>query len=298
MENKKVHLVLGSGGARGLAHIGVIEVLEEKGLEIVSVAGCSMGAVVGGLYAAGYNQAYKEWMLTMTRSTVFNLLDFTFTRQGFIKGEKVFNVLREVTGAQEIQDLKIPFTAVATDMLRNQEVHYTSGDLYKALRASIAIPGVFTPVLENGQFLVDGGVLNPLPLNLVQKKEHELVVAVNLNGPATGEKPMLKVNERPEAVSALWKWLHLTGQDKENVAGDFSPLSDYSLRELLLLSYQMTQDRLTSLMQQVYPPDVLVEIPVDSCSIFEFHRAESQIELGRELCHKALVAYTCPSSGC
>ncbi|SIR01629.1 NTE family protein [Pontibacter lucknowensis] len=136
MERRAVHLVLGSGGARGLAHIGVIEVLEEEGFEIVSVAGCSMGAVVGGLYAAGYNQAYKEWMLTMTRSAVFNLLDFTLTRQGFIKGEKVFNVLREVTGAQEIQHLKIPFTAVATDMLRNEEVHYTSGDLYKALRAS------------------------------------------------------------------------------------------------------------------------------------------------------------------
>ncbi|MCP2044325.1 patatin-like phospholipase family protein [Pontibacter sp. HSC-36F09] len=290
MENRKVHLVLGSGGARGLAHIGVIEVLEEKGFEIASVVGCSMGAVVGGLYAAGYNQAYKEWMLTLTRSSVFNLLDFTFTRQGFIKGEKVFNLLREVTGPQDIEHLKVPFTAVATDMLRNQEVNYTSGDLYKALRASIAIPGVFTPVLENGQFLVDGGVLNPLPLNLVRKKQGELVVAVNLNGPASEDKPMLKVNERPEAVSALWKWLQLTGQDTENASGDFSPLSDYSLRELLLLAYQMTQDRLTNLMLEVHPPDVLVEIPVNSCSIFEFHKAKSQIELGREICHRALVS--------
>lgn len=282
--------MLGSGGARGLAHIGVIEVLEEQGFEIASVVGCSMGAVVGGLYAAGFNQVYKEWMLTLTRSMVFNLLDFTFTRQGFIKGEKVFNYLREVTGPQEIENLKVPFTAVATDMLRNEEVNYTSGDLYKALRASIAIPGVFTPVLENGQFLVDGGVLNPLPLNLVHKKENELVVAVNLNGPATEEKPIQKVNKNPEAVSALWKWLHLTGQDTENSSDDISPLSDYSLRELLLLAYQMTQDRLTYLMLQVHPPDVLVEIPVNSCSIFEFYKAKSQIELGRETCQKALAA--------
>lgn len=292
MEHRKVHLVLGSGGARGLAHIGVIEVLEENGFEIASIIGCSMGAVVGGLYAAGYNQAYKEWVLTLTRSAVFNLLDFTFTRQGFLKGEKVFNLLREVTGPQEIENLKVPFTAVATDMLRNEEVNYTSGDLYKALRASIAIPGVFTPVLENGQFLVDGGVLNPLPLNLVRKKESDLVVAVNLNGPATEDRPMLKVNEHPEAVSALWKWLHLTGQDTQNASGDFSPLSDYSLRKLLLLAYQMTQDRLTSLMLQVHPPDVLVEIPVNSCSIFEFYKAKSQIELGREICRKALLSYT------
>ncbi|PKV75181.1 patatin-like phospholipase family protein [Pontibacter ramchanderi] len=292
MNKKKVHLVLGSGGARGLAHIGVIEVLEENGFEIVSVAGCSMGAVVGGLFAAGYNQAYKEWMLTLTRNMVFNLLDFTFTRQGFIKGERVFNFLREVTGDQEIENLKVPFTAVATDMLRNEAVTYTSGDLYKALRASIAIPGVFTPVLENGQFLVDGGVLNPLPLDLVRKKPDELVVAVNLNGPATEEKMVQKVNESPEAVSALLKWLHLTGQDGESVSGHASPLTDYSLRELLLLTYNMTQDRLTSLMLQTYPPEVLVEIPRNSCSTFEFYKAKSQIELGRETCLKALVPYT------
>ncbi|WP_299986616.1 patatin-like phospholipase family protein [uncultured Pontibacter sp.] len=289
MEQKKVHLVLGSGGARGLAHIGVIEVLEEEGFEIVSVVGCSMGAVVGGLYAAGFNKAYRDWVLTLTRSMVFQLLDFTFTRQGFIKGEKVFNLLREVTGPQEIEKLKVPFTAVATDMLQNEEVHYTSGDLYKGLRASIAIPGVFTPVLENGQFLVDGGVLNPLPLNLVQKNTDEIVLAVNLNGPPLEEKPTQKVNESPEAVSALWKWLHRTGQDTESTSGEASPLSDYSLRELLLLTYHMTQDRLTRLMLQAYPPDVLVEIPANSCSIFEFYKAKSQIELGRETCRKALL---------
>ncbi|MEX1241557.1 MAG: patatin-like phospholipase family protein, partial [Cyclobacteriaceae bacterium] len=167
MANKKVHLVLGSGGARGVAHIGVIEVLEETGHEIISVTGCSMGAVVGGIYAAGFQNVYKDWLLALTKPLLFQMLDFTLSRQGFLKGERIFSMLQEVTGRQMIEQMKIPFTAVAADMAQDKEVHYRTGDLYKALRASIAIPGVFTPVVENGQFLVDGGVLNPLPLNLV-----------------------------------------------------------------------------------------------------------------------------------
>ncbi|MGZ5135680.1 MAG: patatin-like phospholipase family protein, partial [Flavitalea sp.] len=182
MSKTKVHLVLGSGGARGVAHIGVIEVLEESGYEIISVAGCSMGAVVGGIYAAGFQNAYKDWLLSLTKPMLFEIMDFTISRQGFLKGERIFSKFQQITGQLSIEQLKVPFIAVAADMAQNKEVHYRTGDLYKALRASIAIPGIFTPVIENGQFLVDGGVLNPLPLNLVVKKGQELIVAVNLNG--------------------------------------------------------------------------------------------------------------------
>ncbi|HBQ61358.1 MAG TPA: esterase, partial [Balneolaceae bacterium] len=161
MAKKKVHLVLGSGGARGIAHIAVIEELEKAGYEIVEVIGCSMGAVVGGIYAAGHLPEYKEWILGLNRKGVFDLLDFTFAKQGFVKGEKLFAKHIEVTGNENIEDFDIPFTAVATDMRHHKEVHFKKGDLYKALRASVSIPGFFVPVVEDGKVLVDGGVLNP-----------------------------------------------------------------------------------------------------------------------------------------
>jgi NTE family protein len=281
---KKVHLVLGSGGARGMAHIGVIDVLKETGHEIISVTGCSMGAVVGGMYAAGYHEAYKEWMLKLTKTLLFKILDFTLTRQGFLKGERLFNLLQKVTGQQQIEDLHIPFVAVATDMVQNREVYYRSGDMYKALRASIAIPGVFTPVLENGQFLVDGGVLNPLPLNLVQKEKDEYVVAVNVNGASSSVMTTL---EAKQEVTALWKWLNPIMQ-KGNKPKDLLPISEYSLRELLLSTYNMTQDRLASYLLKTYPPDILIEIPRNSCSTFEFYKAQYMIDLGRNACKLAI----------
>jgi NTE family protein len=288
MERKKVHLVLGSGGARGVAHIGVIEVLEEYGYDIVSVTGCSMGAVVGGMYAAGYLRAYRDWMLTLTKTMQFRIMDFTLARQGFLKGERIFNILQEVAGPQLIEQLRIPFTAVATDMVQNKEVHYRSGDLYKAFRASIAIPGVFTPVMENGQFLVDGGVLNPLPLNLVNRKKGEWIVAVNLNGaPAT---VATAVEEEQEEVRVLWKWLSPIMQDTKKEQKEVLPAAAYSIRELLQSSYIMTQDRLVDLMLKAYPPDVLVDIPRNICSIFEFYKAKSLVEAGREACQNALVS--------
>jgi NTE family protein len=281
---KKVHLVLGSGGARGMAHIGVIDVLKETGHEIISVTGCSMGAVVGGMYAAGYHEAYKEWMLKLTKTLLFKILDFTLTRQGFLKGERLFNLLQKVTGQQQIEDLHIPFVAVATDMVQNREVYYRSGDMYKALRASIAIPGVFTPVLENGQFLVDGGVLNPLPLNLVQKEKDEYIVAVNVNGASSSVMTTL---EAKQEVTALWKWLNPIMQ-KGNKPKDLLPISEYSLRELLLSTYNMTQDRLASYLLKTYPPDILIEIPRNSCSTFEFYKAQYMIDLGRNAFIKAV----------
>lgn len=289
MSIKKIHLVLGSGGARGVAHLGVIDVLEEMGFVIVSVTGCSMGAVVGGMYAAGYHKAYSAWMLTLTKTMLFKIMDFTLSGKGFLKGDRIFSILQEVTGPQRIEEMKVPFTAVATDMVQNREVHYRSGDLYKALRASIAIPGVFTPVTENGQFLVDGGVLNPLPLNLVDKQEDEWVVAVNLNGAAVSSTIVSEEEQEREEVRVLWKWLGSIMQDAKKPQKEIIPAAEYSLRELLLSSYNMTQDRLAELMLQTYPPDILVEIPRNTCSTFEFYRAQYLIEVGRDACQRALT---------
>lgn len=281
---KKVSLVLGSGGARGIAHIGVIEVLEETGHEIVSVTGCSMGAVVGGIYAAGFQKVYKDWLLALTKPLLFRMLDFTLSGQGFLKGERIFSVLQEFTGPQTIEQFKIPFIAVAADMVGDKEVHYRTGDLYKALRASIAIPGIFTPVIENGQFLVDGGVLNPLPLDLVRKKEDEWIVAVNLNGAVSTIPPTPAVEEAKVLSKLLSPLMEYAGSKEKGLLHS----AEYSLRELLISSYRMTQDRLTGLMLQAFPPDVLIEIPRNTCSTFEFYRAKSLLELGREECFKAL----------
>jgi NTE family protein len=177
---KKVQLVLGSGGARGISHIGVIQMLEEEGYEIVEVYGCSMGAVIGGMYCAGFLKPYTDWLTGLTKSAVYNLFDITFSMQGFVKGERIFGVLEQMAGKKQIEDLPIPFTAVATDMLSRTEVHFTTGDLYKALRASTGIPGVFKPVADNKSLYVDGGVLNPLPVNLVKRRDDAIIVAVDL----------------------------------------------------------------------------------------------------------------------
>lgn len=278
---KKVHLVLGSGGARGMAHIGVIEMLEQDGYEICEVIGCSMGAVVGGLYCAGFLDHYKKWLTGLTKSNVFSLFDFTFTTQGFVKGDKVFNKIHEFTGEHLIEELKIPFTAVSTDILNKKEVHFTSGNLFKALRASIAIPGVFTPVIYEDAILVDGGVLNPLPLNIVDKTEDAIIVAVNLNGPIQ-HIPKQQMIEKENDSGSYWEWLPkfpVIGK-KENAIQQ-KPLPKLSLFDLLNTSYDFTQDRLTEMMIETYSPDLLIELPRNCCNVFEFYRANELIEAGK-----------------
>ncbi|MFT3843517.1 MAG: patatin-like phospholipase family protein [Lacibacter sp.] len=276
---KKAHLVLGSGGARGIAHIGVIEQLEENDYEIISITGCSMGAVVGGMYCAGYLKTYKDWLLTLNKSKVFNLFDFTFTMQGFVKGEKVLAQLESFTGKQNIEELRIKFIAVATDIINRKEVHFTSGNLYKALRASIGIPGVFTPVQEDETFLVDGGVLNPLPLDLVNKKEDEYIIAVNING--YSETKQKEPVSSPEAKPVTRDWLQsftLPGRKKSTVSKNVS----MSVFDLVNTSYDFTQDRLTEMMIKTYPPDLYIEIPRNSCAVYEFYRAGEMIEIGKK----------------
>lgn len=271
MRGGNVSLVLGSGGARGIAHIGVIEELEKEGFTIRQVVGCSMGAVVGGIYCAGYLQEYKHWLTTLTKLDVFNLLDFTLSAQGFVKGEKVFKTMESLMGDHRIEDFSIPFTAVAVDINNKREVHYQSGSLFKALRASIAIPTIFTPVVENGSQLVDGGVLNPLPIDLVSPKSDHLVVAVNLN--AGGEKEAEPVN--PENVANK---LSKNGKNGGKLG----------LFDLLNKSFDLTQDRLIELTIALHKPDILVNIPRDACGVFEFYRALEMIELGRKAFHQAL----------
>ncbi len=280
---KKVQLVLGSGGARGIAHMAVIDELEKRGYEIIEVVGCSMGAIVGGMYAAGHHEKYKQWMFSLNRSDVLDLLDFTFTKTGFLKGEKVFEKHIELIGDVNIEDFGIPFTAVATEMKTNNEVHFRSGKLFKALRASVSIPGVFTPVVQDGNVLVDGGVLNPVPVDLVLKREDALIVAVDLNGKPTREAVIrYEEKEEPKWYEQLLPDTMLEKSTKEKEEDSFS------LVELMDNTFSYTQDRLKDLMLDKYKPDILVQLPRNLCSTFDFFKAKEIYEAGSKAFDKAM----------
>ncbi|MFP3514836.1 patatin-like phospholipase family protein [Pseudomonas sp. SIMBA_077] len=194
---KRIALVLGSGGARGYAHIGVIEELESRGYDIACIAGCSMGAVVGGIYAAGKLDQYRDWIQSLDYLDVLRLVDVSF-RLGAIRGEKVFGQIRNIVGEINIEDLRIPYTAVATDLTHQQEIWFQEGCLHQAMRASAAIPSLFTPVMQGNRMLVDGGLLNPLPIVPVVSSHCDLVIAVNLNS-NTVSHYQLPVIARPAA---------------------------------------------------------------------------------------------------
>ena len=221
---KRVALVLGAGGARGYAHIGVIEELEARGYEIACIAGCSMGAVVGGIYAAGKLKEYRDWTQSLDYLDVLRLLDVSF-RLGAIRGERVFGQIREIVGEIDIEQLPIPFTAVATDLTNQQEIWFQEGCLHQAMRASAAIPSLFTPVIQGKRMLVDGGLLNPLPIVPVVSSHCDLIVAVNLN--STNQKHYeLPVIERPLALKGRFDQMmtslgsHLPSFRRKNGAAD------------------------------------------------------------------------------
>jgi len=273
----KIHLVLASGGARGVAHIGVIERLEEEGYEIVEISGCSMGAVIGGLYAAGALDKYKEWLLNLQRADVFRLLDFTFAKHGFLKGEKVFSTITDLIGPHKIEDLRIPFRAVATNFSNGEEVVFKEGDLYRALRASISIPGIFTPVkdVNSNAVFVDGGVVNPLPLNQVSRSEGGIIVAVDING--KGQKPKIMVSDKDqEKDNSGWfsiNWPSWKKEDQNKEPG---------FMDVMSTSYEHMQHQLISRDLRLYQPDSLINIPRDTCGVFDFHKSKQLIEVGRQ----------------
>ncbi|MBN0979364.1 patatin-like phospholipase family protein [Pseudomonas hygromyciniae] len=229
---KRVALVLGSGGARGYAHIGVIEEIEKRGYEIACIAGCSMGAVVGGIYAAGKLQDYRNWIESLDYLDVLRLVDVSF-RLGAIRGEKVFGQIRKIVGEINIEDLRIPYTAVATDLTNQQEIWFQEGCLHQAMRASAAIPSLFTPVMQGNRMLVDGGLLNPLPIVPVVSSHCDLIIAVNLN--STNQKHYkLPVIQRPPAFKSRFDNLVRS-------LGSHLPFRRKQAEQLLLLEQEALQ---------------------------------------------------------
>lgn len=282
-EASTVSLVLGAGGARGLAHIGVIEELLARGYRISSIAGASMGALVGGIHAAGRLDAYRDWVLRLERLDVLRLLDFTWSGAGMIRGERVIGALRELVGEHLIEALPIAYTAVAVDIDAEREVWLTRGPLFDAIRASIAIPGIFTPMVLHGRRLVDGGLLNPVPVAPTLRDFTDLTVVVNVNA-VGGQVSRLPVMSEDGGASGAdrdgsrW-WSRLRQRRRRRRQGTMELLA----RSLDLMMQSITRHRLAG-----HHPHLLIEVSREAASFYEFWRAGELIELGRRCARAAL----------
>lgn len=277
-----VSLVLGSGAARGLAHIGVIEWLNSHGYRIDSIAGASMGALVGGIYAAGELDSYKAWVLALEKMDVIRFLDLAFSSEGLFKGDRLMDVLRGMVGDHNIEDLPVSYTAVACDLDRQREVWLTDGSLFDAIRASIAIPSVFTPHRYRRMKLLDGGLLNPVPIAPTFRDLTDLTIAVDLNG-AREEAVVPGTRETDEPASGSLAGHRATVQRfLDNVQSSIGQghRSDLGLFDLLSSSFETMQNAISSVKLATYAPDVLIQIPRSACKAYEFDRAAELIELG------------------
>ncbi|HEX5352592.1 MAG TPA: patatin-like phospholipase family protein [Rhodanobacteraceae bacterium] len=283
-----IALALGTGGARGLAHIGAIEAVEAAGYRVVAVSGSSMGALIGGIYAAGKLDVYRDWVCALQKMDVLKLVDWTLSGAGLIKGERIIGVLRELIGDVEIEELPIRFTAVATDLDREREVWLTRGSLFDAIRASIAIPTIFRPHPFHGHRLVDGGLMNPLPLTPLLQSPSDYTVAVNVNGPPealaatrTPMKQRARIGLRSK-IAAFVKRTIGNQEDKEAEPGWMDTLTQ---------SLDLMQQNLTSFRLAADRPDLVIDIPRNASAVYEFYRASELIELGRERAERALAAW-------
>jgi NTE family protein len=309
-----VSLVLGSGGARGYAHIGAIEELLAQGYEIRSVAGASMGALIGGVYAAGKLDAYRDWVRELQKLDVFRLLDWTFSGGGLIKGDRIVDKLRELIGEMNIEDLPIAYTAVAVDLIAEREIWFSRGSLFDAIRASIAIPTVFRPHRYEGRVLVDGGLLNPVPITPTLRDLTDCTIAVDLNAPAepprsisadapidpaqiapisdgvpiVADSPPAQNDEVPSAAGYKQKLTDLFGGLLEKREKKADEVADTGLLETFARSLDVVQATVTRFKLAAQPPDLLVPIPRNAAAFYEFHRADEMIELGRVRTRAAL----------
>ena len=274
-----VALVLGSGGARGNAHIGVIQILEEQGFDIISVSGCSMGAVVGGMYAAGKLPAFTEWVSGLSRFDVFRLVDMSLLSMGAIRGEKAYAILEHFVGDQLIEDLPIPFTAVATDLVKQQEVWFQSGHIMDAIRASVAVPGMIMPVTEKGRFLVDGGLLNPVPIMPVVPDQADLIISVNLNTNVKNLRPgqKLLLNSAKYGDDSILSGVNASKSQRSHL--------QWNKMEMLNQCFETMQATMAKYKMAGYEPDIEINIDRNACNFFELYRAKEMIEIGR---HAAL----------
>lgn len=285
--SQKVALVLSGGGARGIAHIGVIEELERKGYEITSIAGTSMGALVGGVYASGKMEEFKNWIISLDKRKIFSLIDFTLSSHGLVKGDRVLNAMKEFIPDTNIEDLKINYSATAADIVAHKEVIYREGSLYEAIRASIAIPTILTPVIKGDSIIVDGGVLNNIPIKNVKRIDGDLLVAVYVNAdipvikPETSKKKEIKEKSiYQKKITDFYEHLHkIIPKNKKDKFGYFSLLNKTLSSGTLQLAQMIIEKE---------SPDVLINVSRNTCGTYDFFMAEELVEIGRHATIKAL----------
>ena len=278
-----IALVLSSGSARGLAHIGVIEELEAQGHRITSVAGCSMGALIGGIYAAGKLREYREWMKTIDRHKMRDLIDLSFSINHLVKGERIIEAIMQIVPDIPIEDLPIPYCAVATDWATGREVVFRQGSLFKAIRASISLPSFFSPVRRDGMILIDGGVTNPLPLNRVARREGDWLVGVDVSG----QDYEVKNKIQQEAAERKKKQKSLSQIIIDKLTPEHA---DFNYFTLLSRSSSIMIRQNSRLMTELMRPDILVDIEMHNIDSFDYDKSERIIAIGRNKARQALSA--------
>ena len=317
-------LALGSGGARGYAHIGVIEALTARGYDIVGITGSSMGAMIGGLHAAGHLDEFADWAKSLTQRTILRLLDPSISAAGVLRAEKILDTVRDMLGPVTIEQLPIPYTAVATDLLAGKSVWFQRGPLDEAIRASIAIPGVIAPHEVDGRLLADGGILDPLPMAPLAAVNADLTIAVSVSGSEAIDKrepepgatvewlnrmvrstsalldatAVRSLLDRPTARAVLSRfgadtWSEDSDEEIPESEGELAEapgVPKLGSFEVMYRAFDIAQSALTRHTLSAYPPDLLIEVPRSTCRSLDFHRAEEVIAVGRALADQALDA--------
>ncbi len=281
IQKRDVALALSSGGARGLAHIGAIEVLKEQGYNITSIAGCSMGALIGGVYAAGKLEDFREWMKTIDRKKMLELTDFSLSLNHLAKGTRIIEAIMEFVPDVLIEDLPIPYCAVATDWKTGREVVLCKGSLFQAIRASISLPSFYEPVRRDGMILIDGGVTNPLPLNRVARREGDILVGVDVSG---------------HDYETQWKEQQELAERRKHSTSLSQKILNRLIPDNLEFNYYTMLSRVSSimirqnsiLMAQMMKPEILVDIQMSKYESFDFDKSERLIAIGRKKTLQAL----------
>lgn len=284
MKTKDIALVLSSGGARGLAHIGAIEELESHGYHISSIAGCSMGALIGGVYAAGKLKEFREWMKTIDMKKMIELTDFSFSINHLAKGTRIIEAIMEFVPDMAIEDLPVPYCAVATDLKAGREVVFNKGSLFEAIRASISMPSFYKPVQRDGMVLIDGGILNPIPLNRVKRQKKDILVGIDVSG---------------HDYKAQWDEMHRLTEKHKHDTSLKSKILDMLIPDNIEFNYYTMFSRTSSLMirqnsilmTKLMKPDILVDIQMNRYGTFDFDKSEKLVAIGKQKTLHAIEKY-------
>lgn len=284
---KTISLVLGSGGARGLVHVGIIRWLIEHGYQIKSISGCSIGALIGGVYAAGKLDEFEEWVTSIDQSDMAMMLDFSWQSSGIFKGDKIIDTLRGLIGEISIEELPIPYTAVAANVADEKEVWLQSGSLFDAIRASISLPLFFTPHVINGEALIDGGVLNPVPIAPTFGDKTDFTLAVNLGGePEILQQEVIPVSLPTKESNLHEKVVHFIDNLGSSVKSKMS--FNFAAYDIANQAFDAMQSTIARQKLAAYPADITLELPRNACGTLEFDRSQEMIDRGYHLAQAKL----------